>query len=58
MGNEINDCARRHNEVKETIALYRQARLTNAPTMSFAPSSSSAPSDIPTISPTGKVSKS
>lgn len=56
MGNEINDCARRHNDVREAIALYRSARLTNAPTISMAPTSSSAPSASPTASPTGTPS--
>lgn len=55
-GNESNDCARRHNEVKETIALYRKARITNSPTISLAPSMSSVPSQSPTIAPTGKPS--
>lgn len=52
MGNESNDCARRHNEVKEKIALYYKARLTNSPTVSPAPSISTAPSVSPTGVPT------
>lgn len=56
MGNAINDCARRHNDVREAIALFRSARLTNAPTISMAPTSSSVPSASPTGSPTGKPS--
>jgi hypothetical protein len=52
MGNEINDCARQHNEVRERVALYRRARLTNAPTVSIAPSISAAPSSAPTKVPT------
>lgn len=56
MGNALNDCARKHNEGLQTIALYRSARLTNAPTMSLAPSTSLVPSATPTETPTGKPS--
>jgi hypothetical protein len=56
MGNAANDCARKHNDGLKAIALYRSARLTNAPTLSLAPSSSGAPSNSPTPAPSGKPS--
>lgn len=56
MGNAQNDCARKHNEVKEQVASYRRVRITESPTKSESPSVSTAPTfpptKIPTLSPT------
>lgn len=50
MGNADNDCARKHNEIRTKLALYRTARITLAPTIS--PKPTEAPTQSPTMSPT------
>lgn len=52
MGNDFNDCARRHNEGRVMISQYVQVRQTHSPTSSHAPSTSQTPSAAPIKSPT------
>mmetsp|Transcript_25700 Transcript_25700/g.44898 ORF Transcript_25700/g.44898 Transcript_25700/m.44898 type:complete len:1663 (+) Transcript_25700:1-4989(+) len=52
MGNAENDCARKHNEVREKVAAYRNVKLTHAPTMSNSPTTTTPPSIEPTGQPT------
>ena len=57
-GNTLNDCARKHNAGREYVALFRNVALTNAPTVSPAPSTSLQPTPNPTQSPTLSPTKS